>query len=372
MVSDFYNDSSSVQSFLRFLSLLVGLSSVCGNISRRRSVRFYMLHSIFAHLVRKNIAKQSRYIIPMPPSVELYMRQHAVCDSKMLTDMWLDVTTPIGAISETLMRQVVCNKVIRMDHSQKFCKKLKLYGSSGTKASVGAAKHLLLLMAESGQIMARSFTRSENNDETKMLYKDQVMGRFDDGDTNLRYVISDNANAVRKMVKEISGGRHVVKQDVWHVIHRLTEKLKSKKKQKWFAKALSKAIYKENGELKSVEEMYRDVKAAAGEIKDVDVKSVVEWNGCVESNLDQIKKGDLSVDSNFYCEENNVVKIVSTSQLEGFHAQLKKVLNRSVSYEVGVRILDIFILQVICISRHEFSTLFLDVTLFSPPSLHII
>jgi hypothetical protein len=36
---------------------------------------------------------------------------------------------------------------------------------------------------------------------------------------------------------------------------------------------------------------------------------------------------------------------VATSQLEGFHSGLKKLLNRALSAEVGLRILDVYIVQ---------------------------
>ncbi|KAG6973606.1 hypothetical protein JG687_00000791 [Phytophthora cactorum] len=45
--------------------------------------------------------------------------------------------------------------------------------------------------------------------------------------------------------------------------------------------------------------------------------TVAEWNGCIESNVSQIAKGDLHVHSNVYTEGGGApVRITSTSQLE--------------------------------------------------------
>ncbi|OWY95657.1 hypothetical protein PHMEG_00034279 [Phytophthora megakarya] len=71
-----------------------------------------------------------------------------------------------------------------------------------------------------------------------------------------------------------------------------------------------------------------------------------EWQGSMASNLKQINRGDLYAPSNTFSEGGGGdVRIVSTSQLEGFHSALKKVLARSVSVDVGLRVLDFFILQ---------------------------
>jgi hypothetical protein len=71
-----------------------------------------------------------------------------------------------------------------------------------------------------------------------------------------------------------------------------------------------------------------------------------EWRGTLQNNLEQIQLGDLYVESNNYEEGGGKsVRVLSTSQLEGFHSALKKLLARSVSAEVGLRILDVFIVR---------------------------
>lgn len=60
-----------------------------------------------------------------------------------------------------------------------------------------------------------------------------------------------------------------------------------------------------------------------------------EWNGTCKSNLEQIKRGELYVSSNTYQEGGRSVRVVSTSQLEGFHSSLKKLLTQNVSIDVA-------------------------------------
>ncbi|ETO70278.1 hypothetical protein F444_13224, partial [Phytophthora nicotianae P1976] len=73
--------------------------------------------------------------------------------------------------------------------------------------------------------------------------------------------------------------------------------------------------------------------------------SVSEWRGCYESNLGQIRRGDQFVQESVYKEGGKAVRVVSTSQLEGFHSALKKLVVRQVSAALGLRILDVFIVR---------------------------
>ncbi|KAE9261351.1 hypothetical protein PF008_g32875, partial [Phytophthora fragariae] len=86
--------------------------------------------------------------------------------------------------------------------------------------------------------------------------------------------------------------------------------------------------------------------AAVAKIKPSDIGvSSSEWEGSVNSNLEQIGGGDLFVEMSNYYEGGNSVHVVSTSQLEAIHSKLCKLLDCVVSIEVGLRILDVFILQ---------------------------
>ncbi|POM70099.1 Hypothetical protein PHPALM_13519 [Phytophthora palmivora] len=73
--------------------------------------------------------------------------------------------------------------------------------------------------------------------------------------------------------------------------------------------------------------------------------TLAKWNNTIEYNVAQIKAGQLHVADNTYREGGSPVRIVSTSQLEGFHSALKKLLAREVRSELGLRILDVFIVQ---------------------------
>lgn len=63
-------------------------------------------------------------------------------------------------------------------------------------------------------------------------------------------------------------------------------------------------------------------------------------------DMAQIARGDLYVEENEYIESGAATKVLSTSHLEGLHAQLKHVLASMVSTSVGLRLLDMFLLKV--------------------------
>ncbi|ETP40509.1 hypothetical protein F442_12168 [Phytophthora nicotianae P10297] len=67
--------------------------------------------------------------------------------------------------------------------------------------------------------------------------------------------------------------------------------------------------------------------AALAMIKPSDVSAGSEWEGSVQSNLEQIPDGDLYVDENEYYEEGGTVRVVSTSQLEAIHSKLHKLVS---------------------------------------------
>ncbi|EGZ12244.1 hypothetical protein PHYSODRAFT_515568, partial [Phytophthora sojae] len=73
--------------------------------------------------------------------------------------------------------------------------------------------------------------------------------------------------------------------------------------------------------------------------------SLNDWKGSCLSNLEQIQRGELYVGSNTYEEGGHRVRVISTSQLEGFHSSLKNLLTRNVSIEVGSGILDWLIVK---------------------------
>ena len=149
------------------------------------------------------------------------------------------------------------------------------------------------------------------------------------------------------MVNRVFGGRVVAKQDPFHVITRFTEKIKKPQFRHWLSSELSKALYVDGaGELRQPQQMSKLLEEACANVSASDLNcSQDEWMGTLKSNIDQINRGDLFVTKNSYMEGDHSIKVVSTSQLESFHAKLKNLLDRNVSVTVGMRILDVCILQ---------------------------
>ncbi|KAK1938974.1 hypothetical protein P3T76_009049 [Phytophthora citrophthora] len=213
--------------------------------------------------------------------------------------------------------------------------------------SMTDAKMLLLLQNEIDQIVGRRLTRPENHTETRELLehiKGVLQSTEDDDD---RVVVSDNANAIRSLVNSVFGDSVGVRQDPFHVVQRFTEKIKGKMERKIVAQQLHEALYSIDGELRPPEEMAFRFETVLHNVNLADISCAIqEWTGSIDSNMKQIRRGDLYVDRNVFSEGGGSdVRVVSTSQLEGFHSALKKMLARSVSVEVGLQILDLFILK---------------------------
>ncbi|KAE9284496.1 hypothetical protein PF001_g22352, partial [Phytophthora fragariae] len=208
------------------------------------------------------------------------------------------------------------------------------------------AKLLLLVQNEIGQIVGRRLTRSENNEETSALLESIVPTLSSDSSGEM-LLVSDNTNAVRTMVASVFDGVITVKQDPFHLIDRVSAKLASKPKQKWLKKELRSALYDVDRQLRPPDEMEIEFKKVVESVDLSDVSCTeASWTGCWKYNAKLIREGDLHVPNNDYREGRaKPVRIVATSQLEGFHSALKKLLNRSLSVDVGMRILDVFIVR---------------------------
>ncbi|RLN97983.1 hypothetical protein BBJ28_00021981 [Nothophytophthora sp. Chile5] len=323
-----------------------GISGAVANIQRRRQKRYYRILSAAGAAVENRRLQEPDYESPLPPTVEQYMTGHPCLDAETLRDVWLTQTHIYSRLCEAQMADTKCTRVIRLDHSQKFCSNLNVHEADGSKDQSASIRMRLLVQNEIGQIMGRSLTRSENHLETSALLLGmcEKMSSQTDGP---RICVCDNAKANRNLIEKIFGAAVVVKQDPFHVIARFTEKIKEKPKRKWLAGALSTAMDAVEQNLRPPGEMEAKIKALVSKIhpSDLNVKTA-EWEGCVASNLEQVRLGDLYVAENQYMEKGGSVRVVSTSQLEAIHSKLQKLLDRVVSVEMGLRILDIFILQV--------------------------
>lgn len=228
-----------------------GLAPQLRHIGRLRHQRYYWLRSLFASKLQVN--GDDRTILTAP-AINQYMAVHSVPDAKTMADIWLSRTAVVAAAGEALMRECEIKRVVRVDHSQKFCKWQQKYGGDGSKENLDQIRMLLLAQNEIGQIVGRSFTRSENNEETQQMFENILQERVTKrAALDEVLLISDNVNAVRGMVAEVFGENVSVKQDPWHVIHRFSEKIKDKIRRSWLKRELSTAIYERDGQLRRPE-----------------------------------------------------------------------------------------------------------------------
>ncbi|ETI44469.1 hypothetical protein F443_10826 [Phytophthora nicotianae P1569] len=260
---------------------------------------------------------------------------------------WMQSTNIYSSLCEQVMSSLKVRKALRVDHFVKFCKRLKVWpDGTGKRESMSDAKMLLLVQNEIGQIVGRRLTRSENHDETREILL-HVRSAFSGTESGSKYVISDHANGIRNLVSSVFDSSVGVRQDPFHVIQRFTEKIKDQKVKKTLSKQLHDSMFSVDGALREPTQMSSRFLNVVGSISSEDINcSESEWQGSVNSNLKKFERGDLYVEDNIYREGGGKdVRVVSTSQLEGFHSALKKMLARSVSANNGLRILDIFILQ---------------------------
>ncbi|KAF1785396.1 hypothetical protein GQ600_5397 [Phytophthora cactorum] len=303
-----------------------GISGACSNINRRRQNRFYKLLSLAGVAVEKRRKRDPAYSPPVLVTVEHNLLSTAPICSRLL---------------EAHMPQSKIKRVIRLDHSQKFCSKLKVYGAKGKKDQSSKVRMLLLVQNEIGQIIARGLTYSENHAETAAILKPVASKLAAEPSASL-VCITDNANGTRGLIEKVFSGAVTCKQDPFHVIQRFSEEIKDEARRKWLSIQLSSAIYKVDRTIRLPEEMAERFSSVLGKIAVSSLNDKEpEWQGCISSNLNQIRMGDLFVDEADYSENGCTVRVLSTSQLEAVHSKLRKLLDRVVSYEMGLRVLDI-------------------------------
>ncbi|ETP14546.1 hypothetical protein F441_10528, partial [Phytophthora nicotianae CJ01A1] len=218
-------------------------------------------------------------------------------------------------------------------HSQKFCSKLKVYGADGRKEQSAGIRMLLLVQNEVGQIMGRTLTKSENHAETETFLQSLVSktGNASDGP---RICVCDNANANRNLIERVFGDGVEIKQDPFHVNTRFTDKVSDSSTKRWLAGQLSAAIYDVQRNLRPPEDCEHWLAAT---LKALDPTAISvkqsEWEGCVASNLAQVRRGDLYVAENQYTEAGGEVRVISTSQLEAIHSKLRAKYHRNPKFE---------------------------------------
>jgi hypothetical protein len=330
-----------------------GVKSAIDGVMTVRHNRFLYLRSLFGVSVRQRRDKNPNYISPAPPSLEQYSTAHRLSDQDTVTQLWLSWSEVYSALSEMVMHAADIKKLVRIDHSRKFTSLLKKCGEGGKKEGVANFHLLLLVQNECGQIVARALTSSENNMETESVLVEKVLPRIPHLSAQEYFLVSDNASAVRGTVERVFGSRVQTKQDPFHVIQRFTEKVRRGNERNRVAKALSTALYHGNRQLRDAASMGASMQEAADTVCDKELLCTRdEWERTLASNLRQIERGDMTVKDNFYTENGRSSKVISTSQLEGVHSQLKKALSHPVSVGVGLRVLDIFLLEVSLLSTN--------------------
>ncbi|KAE9271920.1 hypothetical protein PF008_g30233 [Phytophthora fragariae] len=173
-----------------------GLAGATDNVTRRRQKRYYSLLVLASHEIEKRKALDAGYAAPLLQSVGQYMTNHLCLDSEALQKVWLTQTEVCTRLLEAQMAGSQCQKVIRLDHSQKFCSKLKVFGSDGSKEQASSVRMLLLVQNEIGQVM---LTRSENHDETEAILH-SVADKLSERPAEKRFCVCDHANGMRNLI----------------------------------------------------------------------------------------------------------------------------------------------------------------------------
>ncbi|KAG6941833.1 hypothetical protein JG688_00018455 [Phytophthora aleatoria] len=267
------------------------VSGACSNINRRRRNRFYKLLSLAAVEVEKRRKRDPTYSPPVLVTVEQYMTTNSCLDE------------------------------------EKFCSKRKVYGAKSKKDQPSKVQY----HAETAAIL-KPFA-------SKLAAELSVS----------RVCITDNANGTRGLIEKVFSGAVACKQDPFHVIQRFSEKIKDHARRKWLSIELSSVIYMVDRTIRPPEEMAERLSSVLGNIAVSSLNAkALEWQGYISSNLNQIRMGDVFVDETDYSENGCTVRVLSTSQLETVYSKLRKLLDRVVSYEMGLRVLGIFLPQVIC------------------------
>ncbi|OWY94416.1 hypothetical protein PHMEG_00035863 [Phytophthora megakarya] len=132
------------------------MSGAVSNITRRRQNRYYSLISFAA----KSIEKRKFENTPCSPQllqyawVEQYLKEIACLDNEAIQKVWLTNIALCSRIVDGHMVAAKCAKVIRANHSQNVCSKMKVYGTDGNKEQDSEIRMLLLVQNEIDRVMA--------------------------------------------------------------------------------------------------------------------------------------------------------------------------------------------------------------------------
>ncbi|ETP29251.1 hypothetical protein F442_21563 [Phytophthora nicotianae P10297] len=179
------------------------------------------------------------------------------------------------------------------NHAQKFCSKLKYFGSGGKKDQLSSVSMLLLVQNEVGQIVARGLARSENQDESATILR-LVVPLLDKQTTPAPVCVCDDANETRGMVAKVFGANVKTMQEPYSRNTVIAEKLIDKPERKALTQKLSSALYDVAGNIRSPEAMASDCLSVLRDVK-----------------LSSILMGDLYVKENEYLESGKRIRVLS-------------------------------------------------------------
>lgn len=148
-----------------------GLRQALTGIERWRQNRYMSLRTMFAARLNAIRLKADNYLARSPPTAAGFMTLNRVPGHNSVIEMWLETTSVCIILSEMLIRTLKVKCLLRLDHSRKFPKWLKQYGSDNTKDGLASMKLFLIVQNEIGQITDWKLTRSENIDKSEALLR---------------------------------------------------------------------------------------------------------------------------------------------------------------------------------------------------------
>lgn len=122
-----------------------GIAGAAANIVRRRQKRYYRILARAGAKVEELRLLDADYAPPLPPTEAQYMPNHVCLDSEVLKELWLSHTNILSRLCAAQMTDTKCERVFRMDYSQKFCSKLKVHAADGSKEQSASIRMLLLV-----------------------------------------------------------------------------------------------------------------------------------------------------------------------------------------------------------------------------------
>ncbi|KAI9091559.1 hypothetical protein DFS34DRAFT_324203 [Phlyctochytrium arcticum] len=216
-------------------------------------------------------------------------------------------------------------------------------------------KILHLVQKEIGQIMDFLFIASESH-ESMRISLDRVKKNLEEGGhaptvEHALLVVTDNIDNNKSLITGMGPG-YIAKQDSFHVIQRITQKIKTPARFR-VQTELHNALYlpkvdKRRAEHRNPEEAAVLFQAACDrvDVSGLGEAALKEWNGSVTNNVKLIRDGYVFAgESNTGLENGVEYSKLHTSGVESTNACLKVLTLRGLGYALAMRILIVFIVK---------------------------